>query len=355
MLPVAPSLITWIQTGTLALNFGTALALRRGGHRLVGGVQARLLRHVARGARRAAEAVSAERLSNVPARPLPSRCTRPSPRRPPELRRRDRPSRPARRARPWPSRTSFLIVSPLHCRAWRHEVMWCKTRLQLPHALGLRGGADGPNRDAAARRDVRDLARVERRGGGPPGRAPARRRRRLRRGRARSTATTRRRRRRSPTSRRTAALLGDDPFALEEIEARLPAGPERGQGGARRRAPRPAGEAARRSRLAAARPAAHRAADLVDRVARRSRRHGPAGREGGDALPAPEAEARRRRRARRRARARRAGRHGAAAPGRRERVVVARRGARRAAAAGGARRRLLRAAAAGGRRGRRRR
>ena len=41
--------------------------------------------------------------------------------------------------------------------------------------------------------------------------------------RRRSSATTSRPSRRSPTSRRHAALLGDDPFALDEIMARLPA------------------------------------------------------------------------------------------------------------------------------------
>ena len=154
------------------------------------------------------------------------------------------------------------------------------------------------------------------------------------------------------SSRQRRPRLGDDPFALERDRGAPAAGRERGQGGARRRAARPAGEAARRPRLEAARPAAHRAADLVDRLARRSRRHGAPRREGGAALPPPEAEARRRRRARRRARPRRPGRHRAAASGRRQRVVVARRGARRAAAAARARRRVLRAAAPCGRRGR---
>ena len=54
------------------------------------------------------------------------------------------------------------------------------------------------------------------------------------------------------------ALLGDDPFALEEIGARLAAVPGRAgrEGRARRCAPRPAGQAARRAGLAAARAAA---------------------------------------------------------------------------------------------------
>ena len=99
-------------------------------------------------------------------------------------------------------------------------------------------------------------------------------------------------------------MLGDDPFALEEIEARLPPGENAARAALDGGAARPAGEAARRSRVAAARAAAHRPADVLDGLARRSGRHGAPRREGGDALPAPEAEARRRRRARRRARAR---------------------------------------------------
>ena len=45
-------------------------------------------------------------------------------------------------------------------------------------------------------------------------------------------------------------LVGEDPFALEEVGARLARDPGRagGEGGARRRAPRPAGQAARRAR-----------------------------------------------------------------------------------------------------------
>ena len=78
-----------------------------------------------------------------------------------------------------------------------------------------------------------------------------------------------------------APLLGDDPFALEEIEARLPAGTERRQGSARRRAPRPPGQAARRAGLEAAGPATGGPADLLDRLARRSGRHGPACRRSG--------------------------------------------------------------------------
>ena len=98
----------------------------------------------------------------------------------------------------------------------------------------------------------------------------------------------------------------------------------------RRCAARPPGQAARAARAPAARPAARRAADVVDDLARRSRRHGAPRREDAArrALPPAEAQARRARRPRRRARPRRARRDRPAAAGRRERVLVARRGAR---------------------------
>ena len=142
-------------------------------------------------------------------------------------------------------------------------------------------------------------------------------------------------------------LLGDDPFALEEIGARLARDPGRAgrEGGARRGAPRPPGQAARRPRLAPARAAAGRPADVVDDLARRPRRHGPPHRAGRGAVQAAQAQARRRRRPRRRACPRRALAHRPAAAGRRQRVVVARRGARRDPAARRARRRVRRAAA----------
>ena len=137
--------------------------------------------------------------------------------------------------------------------------------------------------------------------------------------------------------------LGDDPWALDEIASEAAAGRSRGAGCARRGAARSAGEARRRAGLQAARPAARRAPDLVDGLARRSRRHGAAGGGGGAAgLPPAQAEARRPRRARSRARPGGQGRDDVAAPGRRERVLDARRGARAAAADAD---RLLRAAA----------
>ena len=98
-------------------------------------------------------------------------------------------------------------------------------------------------------------------------------------------------------------LLGDDPFALETIGHGLaePSGRARREGGRRRRAPRSLRKAGRASRLPSARPRADRAADLLDDLARRPRRHGPACRGRRPALPSPEAEARRSRRPRRRA------------------------------------------------------
>ena len=87
---------------------------------------------------------------------------------------------------------------------------------------------------------------------------------------------------------------------------RQPAGGDPGragrQGGARRGPARPAGQAARRARVAAARPAADRPADVVDDLARRPRRHGAPHRGVERPVPAAEAQARRRRRPRRRAR-----------------------------------------------------
>ena len=98
--------------------------------------------------------------------------------------------------------------------------------------------------------------------------------------------------------------LGDDPWALDEIAGALPPGEQAARAALDARAARPAGEARGRSRLQAARAPPRRAADLVDGLARRSRRHGPPRRGGRAArLPAAEAEARRPRRARPRARA----------------------------------------------------
>ena len=81
-------------------------------------------------------------------------------------------------------------------------------------------------------------------------------------------------RRRSSTE--AGGLLGDDPFALEEIGARLAEMP--GEAPLRRPSTRRCTTSAgssRSARLAAARPAARGAADVVDDLARRSRRHGP--------------------------------------------------------------------------------
>ncbi len=123
-----------------------------------------------------------------------------------------------------------------------------------------------------------------------------------------------------------ASLIGDDPFALEEIGARLGGGPGRAcrQGGARRRSARPSGQAARGAGLAPARAAAGRPPDILDGLARRSGRHGTTHRAGGGSLQAPEAEARRRRRPRRRAREGGPLADRPTVAGRRQRVVVAR-------------------------------
>ena len=218
--------------------------------------------------------------------------------------------------------------------------------------VGSRRGGRGSHRPPAARRDVRHRARGGRLRG---------RRARLAHARGRHRATARRRRSTATTSRRQSAqrfvddhgrLVGDDPFALEDIGERLAS---------------IAGEQAAKAALDAALHdlqgkllgvPAFKLLGLPrtgpptswtiwlgdpDDMARRAEK------AVGVVSPA-QAQARRRRRARRRARSRRARRHRAAADGRRQRVVVARGGARRAAAARRARRRVLRAAAEGGRR-----
>ena len=67
-----------------------------------------------------------------------------------------------------------------------------------------------------------------------------------------------------------APLLGDDPFALEEIEARLPPGENAARAALDGALHDLQGKLARPAGLAAPRPAAHRASDLVDRLAGRS-------------------------------------------------------------------------------------
>ena len=142
--------------------------------------------------------------------------------------------------------------------------------------------------------------------------------------------------------------LGGDPFALDEILAALPDTPHT-------QAARAALDHALHDlcgkltglpvwRLLG--PPPRGAADLLDGLARRSRRHGAPCRAGRAALSPAEAEARRARRPRHRTRPCRPGRHRPAAAGRRERVLDGRRGARGAAASSRARRRVLRAASA---------
>ena len=217
-------------------------------------------------------------------------------------------------------------------------------------------GADRQDRHAEAGGDVRDLARVERRG-----RTSSRS--------SCGTASVSGFGEAAPIERydesgdsalafleeHGRALLGDDPFALEEIEraARRAAGRARG---ARRRSTRALHDLQGKLLgvpvwqllgLPRAGPPTSWTVWLgdPDDMARRAEKAAPRFRRlklklgGGDGLDVE------------RVRAVRA-RHRAAAAGRRERVVVARRGARRAAAARRARGRVLRAAAPGGRRGR---
>src|SRR4051795_5809642 len=123
-----------------------------------------------------------------------------------------------------------------------------------------------------------------------------------------------------------------------------PAGRAGRKGGARRRTARPAGQARGGARLEAPRAPPRRAADVVDGLAGRPRRHGPPRRAGRAEVPTAEAEARRPRRARPRARG--GGPLGDRSPaaGGRERVLDARRGAGVSAADGPS---VLRAAAPG--------
>ena len=99
------------------------------------------------------------------------------------------------------------------------------------------------------------------------------------------------------------AVLGDDPWALDEIHARLPAGEQAARGGARRGAARPLREAGGRSALPPARASSLRPAHVVDDLAGRPRRHGTQSRGGRGPLPPAEAQARRPGRPGRRARA----------------------------------------------------
>ena len=149
--------------------------------------------------------------------------------------------------------------------------------------------------DVASCRDVHDLARVAGRGRRRSGRGASRRHERLRRGGADRAlrrvggvgARVRRGERRRARRRPVCARRDLRPAAARAVR--------RAQRD-RRRAARPPGQAARPARPPAARPAARRAADVVDDLARRSRRHGaPRGEDDARrALPPPEAEARRR-------------------------------------------------------------
>ena len=102
--------------------------------------------------------------------------------------------------------------------------------------------------------------------------------------------------------RRRRELLGDDPFALEAIAARLAELPGNfaAKSSARRALHDLCGKLVGRPTWRLLGLDRRRAADLVDDLARRPGRHGAPRGEGRPALPAPEAEARRPRRARRR-------------------------------------------------------
>ena len=91
---------------------------------------------------------------------------------------------------------------------------------------------DRSRRDAAARRDVHDLARVGGRGRRRPGRGAARRRLGLRRGGA--DRALRRVGRVGARVARASVELGDDPFALDEIDGAPAAGRAGRPRGARR-------------------------------------------------------------------------------------------------------------------------
>ena len=144
-------------------------------------------------------------------------------------------------------------------------------------------------------------------------------------------------------------LIGDDPFALEDIGSRLEdvEGSGGRQGGGRRRAARLDRQAARPARLAAARALAERARHLVhdrhrhvdgtrDRVRRARGFRALKVKVGGGRGPRPARGG--------------AGRVDAPDAGRRERGLDARAGPRADAGAGRARRRVRRAAVPGGRR-----
>ena len=96
--------------------------------------------------------------------------------------------------------------------------------------------------------------------------------------------------------------LGSDPWALDQIHGWLPPGEYAARAAVDAALHDLQGKLAGRARLPAARAAARRPADLLDGLARRSGRHGPARGGGGRArVSAAQAEGRRPRRARRRA------------------------------------------------------
>ncbi len=222
-----------------------------------------------------------------------------------------------------------------------------------PVQLGSRHGGRGTDRPPAARGDVRHRPRADRLRGRRSCRGDARGYDRLRGGRAgrplwRVHAVGDGVHRRARRARRRRPVRARGRRRAARVDRRRAGG----EVGTRRCAPRPPGEAPRRSRVQAAGAAANRASDLLDDLARRPGRHGTARRAGGGDVPPAQAQARRWRRPRCRACSGRPRRDRPAAHDRRQRVVVPRRGARRAPAARGDRRRVLRAAAPRRRRGR---
>ena len=162
--------------------------------------------------------------------------------------------------------------------------------------LGSRGGGRGTDRPAATGGDVRHRARDGGLRGRRPRLADARGRHGLRRG---GAGRPLRRVGRVGAAVRGRPRQGRRRRPVRARGHRRAPGVDRGRAGgegcARRGAPRPPGKAARHLRAQAARPAPSRPTDLVDGLARGSRRHGASRREGrrrrfGDSSSSSEAE-----------------------------------------------------------------
>ena len=210
-------MITWNQTGTVALNFAPPLPFAEAGS-ASWCVQARLLRHVARAARRARARSSADeaveracagrfpagahvrrRAAAAPARPSAASAASTAAAQQSKLPHRLPPSCRARTPRGY----ACDSVATRAVRVARVELTARIATLRLAETFVI-------SRES---QDEADVVQVELRHDGVD---------RLRRGARRSSATTRRRESALAYVEEHAALLGDDPFALEEIEARLP-------------------------------------------------------------------------------------------------------------------------------------